>query len=486
MRLPFVLADFTRIIWHSEDARAVWAPRIAKINQVWGEVERGAVVDSVRDSCLTFVDPPNLPEVSMWAAQRGLVVIPLATNGVASQYSSTATAVVAGRPFQYRIVLTRPTLAERWAKVWSGELDNRVVGELLGYPQCCREFFERVWVRDKGVDTTWEQAQGSLNEPLGLSNIRIAEGSPPETNIMLRWLGVRLVPHLPCSFNCQSTVQDAKRFADQARKTNPEVVDWIYEMLSWPAQWSALHGIAEIRTPVLTVSTRTNATGEKLVVERAGTSYPAEGSSGLRFPFRVVSGKVTDKPSFKRSVSPVHELNGFGSEASMVAAHDTLLSVLPSRDKETSLLLDLGCGTGRFLERAEAQGWTAVGVESDNARAGAAKVPVRRGDLLDIKMWNGEYDVVAFMPGRLLEDVAEDRATAVRQALLSRARAVLLYAYGDWLSKYGGLGPLAAAAGLGAGEIVKSAQGDGVEAALVVFNQEQQNEVRETASFSST
>jgi uncharacterized protein len=154
MRLPFVLADFTRIIWHSEDARAVWAPRIAKINQVWGEIERQAVVEGVRDACLTFVDPQNLPEVSLWAAVRGLVVLPLATNGVASQYSSTSTAVVAGRPFQYRIVLTRPEFAERWAKAWAGELDNKAVGEMLGYPACCREFFEQVWVKDKGVDTS--------------------------------------------------------------------------------------------------------------------------------------------------------------------------------------------------------------------------------------------------------------------------------------------------------------------------------------------
>jgi hypothetical protein len=471
MRLPFVLADFTRIIWHSEDARSVWAPRIAKINQVWGQMERQAVVEGVRDACLTFVDPQNLPEVSLWAAVRGLVVLPLATNGVASQYSSTSTAVVAGRPFQYRIVLTRPEFAERWAKAWAGELDNQAVGEMLGYPPCCRAFFEQVWVKDKGVDTTWEMGCNSAGEKTELS-VRIPYGSPPEANIMLRWLGVRLVPHLPCSFGCSATVHSAQQFAELARKEHPEVVAWIYEMLEWPIEWSSLHGIAEVRTPVLTISTRSNATGKKIVVQREGTNYPEEGASGLRFPFRVVTGQVTSKPSFKRSVSPVHELNGFGSEASMIAAHDTLLSVLPT---ETGFLLDLGCGTGRLLERAEALGWTAVGVESDNARAGAAKVPVRRGDLLDVSLWKGEYDVIAFMPGRLLEDAADDKATAVRQSLLSRARAVLLYAYGDWLSKYGGLGPLAAAAGLGAGEVLKTAQADGVEAALVVFNQEQRS-----------
>lgn len=476
MRLPFLLADFTRIIWHSAEAKAVWSERISKINQLWSEIERQAVVEGLRTSCLTFVDPQNLPEVSLWAAVRGLVVIPLGVNGVASQYSSTSSPVVAGGKFQYRIVLTRPKFAAMWANVWTGHgagTDNSAVGELLGYPPCCREFFEHVWVKERGVDTTWEMAQRSLADPLGLSNIRIPAGSTrPEANILLRWLGVRLVPHLPCSFHCQATVMAAKKYAELGRTINSEVVDWIYEMLDWPVQWSALHGIAEVRTPVLTVSTRTNATGSKLVVERDGINYPDEGAKGLHFPFRIVKGKVTDKPSFKRSLLPIHELNGFGSEASMVTAHDTLLSVLPP---ETGFLLDLGCGNGRLLERAQELGWTVTGVENDNARAGSAKIPVRRGDLLDVSLWKGDFDVIAFMPGRLLEEQTLWDRDLVRSALKSQAKAVLLYAYGDWLSKYGGLGPLAAAAGLGSVDVIKAARADGVEAALVVFKPESSN-----------
>jgi 2-polyprenyl-3-methyl-5-hydroxy-6-metoxy-1,4-benzoquinol methylase len=471
MKRPFVLADFTRIIWHSEAARAVWAPRIAKINQVWGEVEREAVVAGVRDGCLTFVNPQDLPTVSLWAAARGLVVLPLATNGVVSQYSATASALVAGEPFQYRIVLTRPELAAKWAKAWAGELDNRVTGMLLGYPLCCINFFERVWVEEQGVDTTWEMAQASLKDPLGLSNIHLpADSTPPEANILLRWLGVRLVPHLPCSFACENTVDSASKYAHLIEDRDPQVLDWIYEMLNWPIEWSALHGIAEIRTPVLTISTRTNATGKKLVVQRDGSNYPEEGSKGLRFPFQIVSGKVTSKPSFKRSVTPVYELNGFGSEAAMNTAHDALLAALPA---ETGFLLDLGCGNGHFLERAQTLGWTVAGVEQDNTRAGAAKIPIRRGNLFDVNLWDGQFDVIAFMPGRLVEDTDDWGTENLRLALKARTKTVLLYAYGDWLEKHGGLGPLVSAAGMGSHEVVKVVRAEGVEAALVVFTQQE-------------
>lgn len=466
MRLPFLLADFTRIIWHSAEAKEVWAPRISRINVVWPEVERQAVVEGFRDSCLTFVDPQHLAEVSLWAAVRGLVVLPLAINGVASQYSSTSSPVVSGGPFQYRIVLTRPELAARWAQVWK-EMDNSAVGELLGYPICCQDFFERVWVEEKGVDTTWEMAVNTTSAVEIERGLKIpAVVSPCQCNIMLRWLGVRLVPHLPCSFECLETVEAADEFASLIDKIDPQVLDWIYEMLEWPIEWSALHGIAEVRTPVLTVSTRTNATGKKLVVQRDGTRYPDEGAQGLRFPFRIVSGKVTDKPSFKRSTQPVHELNGFSTEASMNAAHMTLFEVIP---QQAGSFLDLGCGTGRLLERVKGLGWTVMGVEQDSTRAGAGKVPIRRGDLLDTSLWQETYDVVAFMPGRLLENTSREKADEVRQALKTRGRAVLVYAYGDWLSKFGGLGPLLAEAGLADGDVVASASNDGVAAALLVF-----------------
>jgi hypothetical protein len=476
MRLPFVLADFTRIIWHSAEARDVWAPRITRINQVWAEVERQAVVDGLRTSCLTSVDPQNLAEVSLWAVVRGLVVLPLATNSVAPQYSASSQPMVAGKPFQYRIVLTRPELAARWAAVWTSS-DNQAIGELLGYPQCCRDFFERVWVEGKGVDTTWEMAEGTTLPARvgeGPTLIRIGVNTPPEANILLRWLGVRLVPHLPCSFDCQATVEAGKQFVEIGRKDYSEVIDWIYEMLDWPVEWSALHGIAEIRTPVMTISTRTNATGEKLMVQREDIKYPEEGASGLRFPFRIVSGKVTDKPSFKRSVTPIHELNGFGSEASMISAHDTLLDALPF---ETGFLLDLGCGTGRFLERAQALGWTVAGLEQDSERAREAKVQVRRGNLLDVSLWaKDQFDVIAFMPGRLLEEQTLWDPEVVRVALRTRAKSVLLYAYGDWLTKYGGLEPLVAAAGLGDGVAIRVARTEGVEAALVVFNRVEESQ----------
>jgi hypothetical protein len=80
-------------------------------------------------------------------------------------------------------------------------------------------------------------------------------------------------------------------------------MDWMHEILSWPVEWSALHGIAEIKTPVLKVSNNTDATAQKYVVQRPGQAYPAEGSHGLSFPFQVPERlHLTDSRGFKQGL----------------------------------------------------------------------------------------------------------------------------------------------------------------------------------------
>src|SRR5262249_56063041 len=82
-----------------------------------------------------------------------------------------------------------------------------------------------------------------------------------------------------------------------------EEMDWLLEVLDWPTEWSALHGIAEIRTPVLKIIPRTDATPHKYVVRWQGRNYPAEGAHGLGFPYRLSRPPLlTLSPGFQRGL----------------------------------------------------------------------------------------------------------------------------------------------------------------------------------------
>lgn len=444
-RLPFVLPDFTRIIWHSATARDVWAPRISKINTMWALVERQAVVAGIRRACLTFFSPEDLIKATHHAVKLGdgVVVLPLAMTGVTTQYSSTSKAVVAGQPWQYRAVMVCKDDAAAWVDAWkNGVVNNEAVGKLLGYPECCRAFFNDVWVAGHGVDTTWQMAANTPGVDTRQwergTELRVAsDDAHPYANIMLRWLGVRLVPHLPCSHVCEATIAQADAFRRLALQLGfTDEIAWVDEMLNWPVEWSALHGIAELRTPVCTLSTRTDATRGNMVVQRHGTMYPDEGSRGLRFPFQQDAvPRVTGKPAFARAFAakdPVWTRNGFGSQDAMDAAHAVVLSALNPIKPAT--LLDLGCGSGRLLERAQALGWQVRGIELDPERCAEAEVRVDVADIFNLDAWADVEDgtTVLVMPGRLVEQ--PDKAAAFLDALAARASSVVVYAYGDWLA----------------------------------------------------
>ena len=57
------------------------------------------------------------------------------------------------------------------------------------------------------------------------------------------------------------------------------------------------------------------------------------------------------------------------------------------------------------------------------------------------------YSLVLLMPGRLLE-VDEASAARLRSWLQGHFQHLLVYAYGEWLTRHGGLAGLAAKAGL--------------------------------------
>ena len=68
--------------------------------------------------------------------------------------------------------------------------------------------------------------------------------------------------------------------------------------------------------------------------------------------------------------------------------------------------------------------------------------------MFDDQLWRdgSRYALAFVMPGRLLE-VDDDAAARLRANLGAHCDRILLYAYGDWLTRTGGLASLARDAG---------------------------------------
>lgn len=340
-----MLPDFTRIAWVSPKAQTVWGQRVSRVSRAWEQIERLSVLDGLRSSALQNVAPHALPALSAWASSVGLHVVLLERVGVSGEYASAPVPLELAPSWAYRVAVAMPASAPRWPEAWRTR-DDEAIGKMLGFPSCCRQFFARTWGAGM-VDTTAE-----MGEPVG----------PLECNILLRWLGVRAVTHLPCSFSCAGTATRGKDFIACGRRNGfAQEMDWLEEMLDWPVEWSALHGIAEIVTPVCRIQTRTNPGPTKAVIRREGARYPAEGVKGTRFPFRKDCAEAKPLPLVDHRECTD---NGFQSKSAMDAAHSMLLALLSGPYR---CVLDLGCGNGALLAKIPAA--RRVGVESDDGRA---------------------------------------------------------------------------------------------------------------------
>jgi hypothetical protein len=283
-RLKFVLKGFVRKAWSSAAAERSWSSRFLRVRAAVRRVEWMSVVRGLRGCALLQVPSHELESFAkLWAA-HGLAWRRLNESSprigawwldADLPFSSEACPMVVGRE------------PENAAFEAAWEVGNHErIGELLGYPPCCRSFFEEVAIAQRCVDTVWAMSSSEQHMQHRASG-RLADG-PAASNILLQSLGIRAIAHCPCSFRCRDTLQLAEALNSVAAEVgHEEEYGWLACILSWPAEWSALHGIAEIRTPVLKICIPTDATASEYVVRWKGSSLPAEAARGLDFPYKV-------------------------------------------------------------------------------------------------------------------------------------------------------------------------------------------------------
>ncbi len=292
----FRMHRFQRISWVGDEARRVWEPRVNSIRRMWSRLTREAVAQGALRGAVEKVGWSDLEALSSWSTQRGLTLVP--TNVDLRNVGRAGT----HDPLIFRMILCRPQDEQAFRNAFSGE-NAAEIGELLGYPQCCVRFFEHLRSTERVTDPTWHIAVNTAGDSLSPCVL----SSPPELNFLLRSIGVRAIAHLPCSFDCADSLAAGRELLRLAETLGfHEQIFWLREMLDWPVEWSALHGIAEIRTPVLKIITSTDATSTRFLVQRRGDAYPKEGASGLAFPYALSARPpLTSSPAFLRGLSEV-------------------------------------------------------------------------------------------------------------------------------------------------------------------------------------
>jgi hypothetical protein len=319
-RLNFALPDFLRLSWASDHACEVWKPRFKRILSAWAVMERESVLHGLRKCALekSSSQAGILADASAW---HRVVVLKLVPQADEASTAESNQATISSDKVSSHYAIGDSCCVEELRNAWLVQ-DHHRIGRLLGYPPCCiLAFCQRHATGDFG-DPIWSIASAGISAQVESPRQIDIKAGAPACNMFWRLLGIRAVPHLPCRLDCEATVALGKSFFDLALRLGfAEEVEWLMQILSWPVEWSALHGIAEIKTPVLKMSTATDATARKLTVRWIGSGYPSEGAQAIRFPYQVPQRlSVTESPAYQRGL----------------AQHSPPTSVLPILKEHTS------------------------------------------------------------------------------------------------------------------------------------------------------
>lgn len=300
--LDCALPDFLRLAWINEPAREIWSGRFQRTLRAWAEIEWLSVAAGIRDCALARIPRREYEAFMKKLELHGLTARPADSEPASSNSPEAASQHPSASPkASLRLVIGQVQHIALFQKALNSA-GHEEIGKLLGYPACCTKAFRERCPGDIFSDPTWKTAAETVPTEVPASVIELNE--EPVANVLLRWIGIRAIPHLPCRFDCKPSIQFGRRFLNLGLNSGFQAeMEWLEHTLSWPIEWSALHGIAEVKTPVLKISTKTEATTNKLTVRWKGSQYPDEGAQGVSFPYKTPQRPLmTGSPSFQRAL----------------------------------------------------------------------------------------------------------------------------------------------------------------------------------------
>jgi len=261
---------FTQFIWKGEDKRLLWEGK-AKIARTLHDRAEYEMVKQGHRKCATLhISPRNYDKMFEQIARDGLVWFPIQRTKNYSGFSHKHFPVeeIDLNASVYGVLARSVEDAETFREAsgyYGGKTDHTVIGELLGFPECCMEFFNGVWAAGY-YDPVWQAALSTPGaEKLSDTHIRVT-GSV-HSHALLRYAGFRTTSHLPCSLACEESQAVGETWLKVMYNIDPLGTDALLDVLKLPVTWSCYRGIAIITTDAFMVSTNSMPTKNEYVIE---------------------------------------------------------------------------------------------------------------------------------------------------------------------------------------------------------------------------
>jgi hypothetical protein len=243
------IQPFVKIAWNNNATRKQFASILDRIHKVSYDAEYEMVKRGLRKANVYHMTPRNFDKEIEKITRDGLVYLPMVRSKMYNGFSHRHYPVneLDFNCFVYGVVAKDLETAQKFVDA-SNKGDNVTQGELLGYPKCCCEAFQKNWNAQKVLDPCYEAALNTKHSKQ-IQNAVYLDGNGL-TNVMLRYFGVKVIPFFPCSYDCKEALEIAKVWQSVMETMDADATKTAVDMLNQPLTWSMYKQIIYINTPL--------------------------------------------------------------------------------------------------------------------------------------------------------------------------------------------------------------------------------------------
>lgn len=258
---------FTTITWNTRKLERLWEPVRQECLRATHITEYEMVKRGLRRCDVYQLDPPNFDEQIKKVVLDGLYYLPILRSQIYHGFGHRhyVTNTLDQNSFVYGcacgsledailfhdagVIDLKRRIGEYEDDEMNPEgIDHKITGELLGYPECCSDWFLDVWLSKGCVDPMYETAENTPNSEMNEDGSVRAYGNPM-FNRLIRYFGFQVIPYFTHSYDCEPSKEFAEKWWGIMHEYAPEASEQLLEILNMPMTWTLKNLIIYVEHP---------------------------------------------------------------------------------------------------------------------------------------------------------------------------------------------------------------------------------------------
>ena len=242
---------FTSLSWRTQAIRDVWEPIRKKIYEATNIAEYEMIKEGKRSCDVYSFTPSNFDNQINWVSENKFVPLTILRSKMYEGFGHRhyGTDQLGPDVFVYSVIADTYENAKKFRDASMGIVDHRVIGQLLGYPECCIDFFLPIWLDKHVMDPLFEIALNTEGHVM-LDDDTVEVHGNPLLNRFSRYFGLCVAPFFLHSYKCPEAVKFCQGWYDIMHKHYPYESEKLLELLSMPVTWSHHNMITRIEHPL--------------------------------------------------------------------------------------------------------------------------------------------------------------------------------------------------------------------------------------------